>query len=480
MVVSIVNISPAHGSRYYTQEGNYADLEQHQHSSWNGKLVQVLGLAGVVEPQPLTHLLHGRSPTGEQLINKSQLHRQQENAREQGKTVPMERAGIDLTSSAPKSVSIQALVFGDRCLEEAHRYANDRMLQFLEENYACTRIRQNGQRTRIQTGQLAIAQFHHDTSRALDPQLHTHNLILNLQQRPDGKWQSLDNESIYQARTQLGKRYRQELAKAVQALGYEIEVTNSKHEFWELKGYSQQQLEQFSKRTQQIQAAAGEDASSREKAWITMTSGRQQKQSLPRSSLISRWQQEAIVVGMTPVNSTQVFALPSIEQNPGGNRSLQTDNPQIRGLNDFQRDENQISTTPTDRTTYQYNSQPAEANSTEILFDRTSIEQFRSKLRTIVNTCQSNAADGCLGGLEPTHSSHCRAGGATDPVAQTHASMPDHAQTDVGDSATTDRGDVYSLDHGGAGVGYPDNATASEAEPETEDWGWERDYRQSD
>jgi conjugative relaxase-like TrwC/TraI family protein len=68
---------------------------------------------------------------------------------------------------------------------------------------------------RLWTGQLAIAQFHHDTSRALDPQLHTHNLILNLQQRPDGRWQSLDNEAIYKARSLLGKLYRHHLAEAI-------------------------------------------------------------------------------------------------------------------------------------------------------------------------------------------------------------------------------------------------------------------------
>ena len=151
--------------------------------------------------------------------------------------------------------------------------------------------------------QLAIAQFHHDSSRSLDPQLHTHNLILNLQQRPDGQWRSLDNEAIYRAKMLLGKVYRNELALEVQNLGYCIQVTNERHGLWELQGFTSQQLEQFSKRTQQIQAAAGEDASSRKKAWITLTSGRQEKQVVDRSRLVDRWQQEGEQARLQPIQA---------------------------------------------------------------------------------------------------------------------------------------------------------------------------------
>ena len=215
----------------------------------------------------------------------------------------MERAGLDLTTSAPKSVSLQALVFQDRRLEAAHQKATEQMLSCLEERYACTRLTQGGKRQTVLTGQLAIAQFHHDSSRSLDPQLHTHNLILNLQQQPDGQWRSLDNEAIYRAKMLLGKIYRNELALEVQNLGYRIQVTNDRHGLWELQGFTPQQLEQFSKRAQQIQAAAGEDASSRKKAWITLTSGRQDKQTVDRSQLVDRWQQEAAQAGLQPIQA---------------------------------------------------------------------------------------------------------------------------------------------------------------------------------
>jgi conjugative relaxase-like TrwC/TraI family protein len=260
-----------------------------------------------VTSDALAHLLHGRSPTGEPLLNKSRLHGWQKNARSKGEEIPLERAGIDLTTSAPKSISIQALVFGDRRLEAAHQQATEQMLSFLEDRYALTRLTKDKQRQKILTGQLAIAQFHHDSSRALDPQLHTHNLILNLQQRPDGKWQSLGNEAIYRAKMLLGKIYRNELALHTGALGYGIQVTNSRHGLWELDGFSSSQMGQFSKRAQQIEAVAGENASSRKKAWITFTSGRQEKRSVPWSVLVERWRQEALQSGIESIQTGQAI-----------------------------------------------------------------------------------------------------------------------------------------------------------------------------
>jgi conjugative relaxase-like TrwC/TraI family protein len=246
MILSIANISPTHGSHYYTKEGHC--LNFHDCSNWHGKLIQTLALPEFVESHPLACLLRGQSPTGETLIDKSRLRSQDQSK---------ERAGIDLTTSAPKSVSIQALVFGDRRLELAHQTATVRMLDVLEERYSITRQMQNGKRQKVITGQVAIAQFHHDTSRDLDPQLHTHNIIFNLQRLPSGQWRSLENSAIYYTKMLLGQIYRNELAQEVQRLGYKIQMTNNRLGLWELQGYSSQQLKAFSKRSQQIEQQAG-------------------------------------------------------------------------------------------------------------------------------------------------------------------------------------------------------------------------------
>ena len=301
MVVSIANITPVHGSRYYAQDGN--TVESKQISSWRGRLAKVLGLSigHPVDPATLTALLQGKTATGLILLNKTRLHHEQDNAKASGQKPATERAGLDLTASAPKSVSIQALVFDDLALIMAHQTAIAQMLQILEERYAMTRITTHGERQKIITGKLLIAQFQHHTSRALDPQLHTHNLILNLTQRPDGRWQCLDNEAIYRTKMLLGLIYRNQLAREVQALGYAIQITQARHGLWELQGFSAQQLAQFSQRSEQIKAAAGAAASSERKAKATIFSGRAQKQVIAADQLADAWQQQAHANGLNAI-----------------------------------------------------------------------------------------------------------------------------------------------------------------------------------
>lgn len=299
MVVSMTNISPTHGSRYYAQEGYSSESKSFSapvpptsgHSSnWYGKLAPRLGVSGQIDSQILGELLNGRSPDGETLINKDHLAKGAK-----------ARAGLDLTSSAPKSVSIQALVFGDQRLEMAHREATARMLDLLEDRYTFTRQMVGGNRIRVKTGEALIAQFHHHTSRELDPQLHTHNIILNLQQLEAGKWRSLDNEAIYRAKMLLGLVYRNELAREVQRLGYAIEVVNYRQGLWELKGFSAKGIDQFSKRSQQIEQQAGTHATSQHKAWIAIASGRRKKQFISPEELATRWQAEAIALNLAPI-----------------------------------------------------------------------------------------------------------------------------------------------------------------------------------
>ena len=299
MVVSLTNVSPSHASHYYASQNASSQI---QSSQWSGKLLQPLGVGGAVNPFELENLLNGRAATGEVLIDKLRLHQQQLNAKDANKASPIERAGMDVTASAPKSVSIQALVFGDHRLEAAQQQANTRMLEVLEDRYAIVCLREGGKRRKMLTGELAIASFHHDTSRSLDPQLHTHNVILNLQRRPDNRrWQSLDNAEIYQAKMLLGQIYRNELALQVQALGYRIHITDQRYGLWDLEGFSDHQLKAFSTRTQQIEAAVGVNASSKTKEWAATRVTRNRKQEIPRSDLLKHWHEQAIAAQMRQI-----------------------------------------------------------------------------------------------------------------------------------------------------------------------------------
>lgn len=520
MIVSIANISPTHGMYYYTKEGNYLNLDDC--SNWYGRLAKVLNLCESVDSQPLTCLLRGQSPTGETLIDKSRLQAQSP------ETQIKERAGVDLTTSAPKSVSIQALVFGDRRLEIAHQVATARMLDVLEERYAITRQMQHGRRQKVLTGQLAIAQFHHDTSREFDPQLHTHNIILNLQQLPNGKWRSLDNAEIYQAKMLLGQIYRNELAQEVQWLGYKIQVTNYRLGLWELQGYSSDQIKAFSKRSQQIQQQAGEDASSEHKAWIAISSGRKEKQEVTRQELEALWNQDAIELGLQPVIAqepketvslklTQAIAHATIDylaQHATVFRREEIERIALIQMGQISFTALQMAIDDHPNLTFHLNEKgqllctysgithdstshdlwrltqqnradstsglcPDSIQSAEALDDFRALEQFRQDLRTLAATCPGIPTERSgLAGVESVDSGDRRATGTPATMAETASGDADPTETTARESSEVDQpfehGDKQSDHTLPGGINCATSDRNAQPNQETEEFELER------
>lgn len=206
------------------------------------------------------------------------------------------RPGWDVTLSAPKSVSIMAEVAGDRRLIEAHGQAVKIALAHVEAHMAATRVRHGGCVMREATGNLVVASFQHGTSRAQDPQLHTHNVIMNATQSEDGSWRSLEPRAIYQLQKQIGAIYRQELALKVRELGYEI--APGKESMFEIKGVSADAMSAFSTRSAEIEAALGERGTSREEASATekqvaALDTRQTKVAADQASLVADWRATA-------------------------------------------------------------------------------------------------------------------------------------------------------------------------------------------
>ena len=196
---------------------------------------------------------------------------------------------VDCTFSAPKSVSLLALVEGDLKLEKAHKRAVRRTLKIIERDYAATRTRKNGQVTTINTKNLVVGQFHHDTSRELDPHLHTHCVILNMTKHND-KWYAFKNDDVHANKKMLGMIYQNELALEVQKLGYEIEQKGNGQ--FEIKGFSEEQLMSFSKRRQQIKAKLGDESTwqQREQAWDKTRIAKGEP--IPRDELQLFWRKE--------------------------------------------------------------------------------------------------------------------------------------------------------------------------------------------
>jgi conjugative relaxase-like TrwC/TraI family protein len=250
LVMSKGGLSLSQAETYYDQKYVRDDYYSEGHTiagEWFGKAAAALGLTGTAAQADFTAILRGVDPrTGIELVAKAQGRDER-------------RAGWDATFSAPKSISIQALVAGDPRLIEAHREAVTAALDELEA-YAQAR-RRRGQEW-VTTGSVAAIRFDHLAARpsrtgtekgyAPDPQLHTHVVIANLTRRPEGAWRSLEPLEIYRSQSWATAIYRTHLAERVGRLGYGIELTGRRGE-WELAGYTREQIMEFSNRRQDIE-----------------------------------------------------------------------------------------------------------------------------------------------------------------------------------------------------------------------------------
>jgi conjugative relaxase-like TrwC/TraI family protein len=161
------------------------------------------------------------------------------------------RAGWDATLSAPKSVSLTALVGGDERVRDAHRESVQVALGELE-HYVQARIGRN--HPAETTGQWVAAKFEHDSARPVEgyaaPQLHTHVVFFNVTETADGTAHAIQPQELYKSQQYATAVYRSELAHRLQELAYEIEQGKSGQP--EIKGYSQEYLDASSPRRQQI------------------------------------------------------------------------------------------------------------------------------------------------------------------------------------------------------------------------------------
>ena len=240
--------SPSQGASYYERDGYYAkdDPEHHAASAWAGRGAADLGLEGPVDSDVFKAILGGVVPDG----TDTRL------GRTTGDGEFHHRSGRDLTFSAPKSVSLASLVGGDTRITEAHDQAVKKTLDWFERNAAETRMRdpETGKMVRTKNQKAVIATFRHDTSRNLDPALHTHSVIANMVRGEDGKWRTMANEGLYASKMLLGALYRNELAGELKGLGYELEKTHADGRF-EIAGIPREVIDAFSTRRAEIVAA---------------------------------------------------------------------------------------------------------------------------------------------------------------------------------------------------------------------------------
>jgi len=240
-------------AREYFEEhlcvGDYYDQGQRVAGEWIGSGAERLNLSGKVRAEDFLRLCENQHPyTGEKLTPELKTTRIQD-----GRIVADRRIFYDFTFSPPKSVSIASFLGDDKWVLEAHARAVREALKHFEA-FAATRIRIGGARDQRVTGNFATALFTHDTSRALDPHLHTHCIVFNATfDSVENRWKALENYELLRARKFAENAYYHELARDLRAFGYRIR--NRARGDFQVEGISQELCERFSKRRGQIDDA---------------------------------------------------------------------------------------------------------------------------------------------------------------------------------------------------------------------------------
>ena len=234
------------GIGYYAANGGAPGV-------WRGEGARALGLEGPVTDRVHNELLQGHLPNGEDISRRG--GRQAER-----------RMATDLTMSAPKSFSLLALGSGDDRLKGLWDEAVGVAAGVIE--YECiTARRGHGGSSVEHTGKMVASAFTHEDARTVDgradPDLHTHLLVMNMTHRGDGEWVARDLEFGKDSVLRMTADYaaKAHLAKRLQELGYHVRVTK---DGFEVEGITQEHIDAFSRRRDQVDVALAEQGLTRE------------------------------------------------------------------------------------------------------------------------------------------------------------------------------------------------------------------------
>lgn len=284
----MLTISPVNNLDYYSnlaEEDYYVDGGEPP-GIWYGLGAQQLNLKDkLVSKSDYQNLMHGYSPTGKPLVQNAGCDKR--------------RNAWDLCLSAPKSVSLLWARGNEELrqkIQNAQKLAIRASIDFIERNAAVTRRGKSGERTESTAG-LVVASFDHCTSRDLDFQIHTHNLVCNVAPRNDGSWGSIDSRKMYRWQKAAGAIYRAELASQIRVLGFHLKQDGDS---FHVKGVSKDLCEYFSKRSESISKELtnrGLKSSASQAGSHFKLVTRQHKQPVNHQKLISNWQAELTALG---------------------------------------------------------------------------------------------------------------------------------------------------------------------------------------
>jgi conjugative relaxase-like TrwC/TraI family protein len=232
----------ADAGRYYVegQLGYYVDRGEPP-GVWRGRGAARLGLRGEVDEDDFLALMAGEDPATCRLLGTPHTE----------KTV----RAFDVTCSAPKSVSVLFAV-GDPAVRQqvldGHDAAVAAVVDWIEGHAHC-RYRIDGEVCVLDAEGITAAVFRQHTSRALDPQVHTHVVVVNRVLSPDGRWLALDGRTIKQDQQTLSRLYHAGLrAELTRRLG--VRWREPVNGIAEIAGVADDILAEFSQRAEAVEA----------------------------------------------------------------------------------------------------------------------------------------------------------------------------------------------------------------------------------
>ena len=284
--VSTVSAGAA-ASGYYKEEGYYqaGSPEARDVAQWFGKAAAELGLSGRVDDETFTAFLEGHAPDGRL------MGRIRGGEREH-------RPGGDLTFSASKTASMAGLVLGDMRVIEAHDKAVRAAMSVVEERFVPTRWYENGEEQRGRAVGIIAGIYRHDTSRALDPQLHSHAVITNMVRNEAGGYTAMRNEDLFRNRKLITEIYRSEFERELGQAG--IQTERGRYGEVNIPAVPKDLAETFSKRRQEILKALdkkGLEATPENAARATLATRAAKHRDVDRDELRTSWAQDVREAG---------------------------------------------------------------------------------------------------------------------------------------------------------------------------------------
>ncbi len=284
----MLSVSPINNPSYYSDlsSDDYYEKGGEPPGVWLGSGSARLGLSGKLTEGQLLRMMQGYHPkSGDALATNAG---------------PDHRPGWDLTFSAPKSVSATWAAADEQtrqAISEAQRQAVRRAIQYLEQHVV--EVRRGAGGVDREPARLICAAYEHSTSRALDPQLHTHLLVAS---HAIGAWsgdvRSIESKDIFVAQKSAGAVYRAELAQQMRQLGFAVEQDGQS---FKVSGVPDDLLKEWSKRRAQVESRMAEKGGrSARAAEVAALDSREVKGVVDRAELFQRWQQEAAEHGFSP------------------------------------------------------------------------------------------------------------------------------------------------------------------------------------